>query len=92
MIKKKKVLQGKVYSDKMDKTRVVLVERTVKHPLYGKITKKSTKYMVHDETNQSKVGDKVQIAYLKPLSKSKSWEVLTVIEKASILDRGETRK
>ena len=85
MIKNRKVVQGKVCSDKMDKTRVVLVERTVKHPLYSKVIKKTTKYMVHDPHNDAKIGDIVQIAYLKPLSKNKSWELLKIIERASII-------
>jgi small subunit ribosomal protein S17 len=75
-------LTGKVVSDKMDKTVTVLVERKVKHPMYGKFVKKSTKYHAHDEGNECHVGDTVQIEEGSPKSKTKSWMVSQVIEKA----------
>ncbi len=81
--KKKKKLQGKVVSDKMDKTRVVEIRRKVKHPLYEKIVTKTTKFMAHDEKNETKIGDIVSIIYKRPMSKRKSWEILEVIEKIS---------
>jgi small subunit ribosomal protein S17 len=70
---------GKVISDKMNKTIVVMVERTVKHPKYGKIIKRSTKMHAHDENQISKIGNTVKIRECKPLSKMKSWEVIEVI-------------
>jgi len=73
---KGKVLEGVVVSDKMDKTVVVLVERFVKHPKYGKFYKKSRKYKAHDEANQYKVGDKVSIVETIPLSKDKTFKVI----------------
>ena len=77
-----RTLQGKVVSDKMDKTVTVLVERKVKHPLYGKIIRLSTKIHAHDENNQSGIGDVVVIAESRPLSKTKSWVVKELVEKA----------
>lgn len=73
----KRILEGKVVSDKNDMTVVVLVERAVKHPLYGKVIKKSKKYHAHDENNQFKIGDVVRIEESKPYSKLKRWTVLT---------------
>jgi small subunit ribosomal protein S17 len=78
----RKVRQGVVVSDKMDKTVVVLVERRTTHPLYRKIVTRSAKYPAHDETNEVKVGDRVRIAETRPLSKTKRWRVLEVIERA----------
>ncbi|MFC2539967.1 30S ribosomal protein S17 [Neisseria sicca] len=77
-----RTLQGKVVSDKMDKTVTVLVERKVKHPLYGKIIRLSTKIHAHDENNQCGIGDVVVIAESRPLSKTKSWVVKELVEKA----------
>ncbi len=74
---------GSVISDKMDKTATVLIERKVKHPLYGKFVKKSTKIHVHDEKNECGMGDTVQITECRPLSKTKSWTLVKVLEKAS---------
>ena len=82
--KKKKILKGKVVSDKMDKTRVVEVARKNKLPLYSKIINRRTKYMAHDANNESKMGDIVEITYLRPLSSKKSWEIIRIVEKASI--------
>ena len=74
----KRILVGTVVSDKTDKTVTVLVERKVKHPLYGKIIRRSKKYHAHDETNafKGKIGENVKIRECRPLSKTKSWEVL----------------
>ena len=72
----KRVLQGTVVSDKADKTVTVLVERRVKHPLYGKIIRRSKKYHAHDDANAIKAGDVVRIEECAPLSKTKTWRVL----------------
>ncbi len=72
----KRVLQGTVVSDKTDKTVTVLVERRVKHPLYGKIIRRSKKYHAHDEANAIKAGDVVRIEECAPVSKTKTWRVL----------------
>ncbi len=77
-----RTLVGKVVSDARDKTVSVLVERRVKHPLYGKIVKKFNKYQAHDENNQYKIGDKVLIVEIKPLSKTKTWAVQSLVDKA----------
>ena len=71
-----------VVSDKMDKSAVVLIERKVKHPIYGKFVKKSTKLHIHDENNECGVGDTVQISECRPISKTKSWKLVKVVEKA----------
>ncbi|TNF91593.1 MAG: 30S ribosomal protein S17 [Gammaproteobacteria bacterium] len=71
-----------VISDKMDKSAVVLIERRVKHPVYGKFMKKSTKLHIHDENNECGVGDTVQISECRPISKTKSWKLVKVVEKA----------
>ena len=73
---------GKVVSDKMDKTITVAIEDHVKHPLYGKIVKKTVKFKAHDEKNECGVGDRVQIMETRPLSKDKRWRVVTILEKA----------
>ena len=78
----KRTLTGQVVSDKMDKTITVKVERQVKHPLYGKFIKRSTKVHAHDETNECKMGDTVTVVECRPLSKSKSWQLVEVVEKA----------
>ena len=72
----KRILIGTVTSDKTDKTVTVLVERKVKHPLYGKIIRRSKKYHAHDEQNEFTLGDIVRIEETKPISKTKSWKVL----------------
>ena len=74
---------GRVVSDKMDKTVVVLIERRVKHPIYGKYISKSTKLKAHDETNECKIGDLVTIKENRPLSKTKSWTLLNIEERAT---------
>ena len=73
----RRVLEGKVVSNKCDKTVTVLVERRVKDPMYGKIIRRSAKYAAHDETNQWNVGDIVTIEECRPLSKSKNWRVIS---------------
>ena len=78
----KRTLTGLVISDKMDKTITVKVERQVKHPKYGKFIKRSTKVHAHDETNECKMGDTVTVVESRPLSKSKSWQLVEVVEKA----------
>jgi small subunit ribosomal protein S17 len=77
-----RTLNGKVVSDKMDKTITVLVERKVRHPLYGKIMVRSKKYHVHDETNEFHTGDVVVIEECRPLSKTKAWRVVKLMQKA----------
>ena len=74
---------GKVVSDKMDKTVTVLIERRVKHPIYGKYVTKSTKLKAHDENNECKSGDVVTIEESRPLSKSKSWTLVKIDERAT---------
>ncbi|MDR3399209.1 MAG: 30S ribosomal protein S17 [Pandoraea sp.] len=81
----KRTLVGKVVSDKMDKTVTVLVERQMKHPLYGKYIVRSKKYHAHDETNQIKEGDTVEIQESRPLSKTKAWTVSRLVEAARII-------
>ena len=73
---------GKVVSDKMDKTVVVAVETKVRHPLYGKIINRTTKFKAHDENNEAKVNDKVLIMETRPLSKDKRWRLVEIVEKA----------
>jgi small subunit ribosomal protein S17 len=73
---------GRVVSDKMDKTVTVLVERRVKHPLYGKVVTKSAKYHAHDENNECKEGDLVEIVATRKLSKTKAWRVSQVLKKS----------
>jgi small subunit ribosomal protein S17 len=77
-----RTLTGKVVSDKMNKTITVLVERKVKHPLYGKIMVRSKRYHVHDENNEFQAGDMVIIEECRPLSKTKAWRVIKLMEKA----------
>jgi small subunit ribosomal protein S17 len=79
----KRVLEGVVVSDKMDKTIVVRVERRVMDPMYGKYVRQSKKYAAHDEGNVYKTGDFVQIRECRPISKSKRWEVISAVAKAS---------
>ena len=76
---------GKVVSDKRDKTITVLVERRVKHELYGKIIGRSSKYHAHDENGEYKMGDVVEITESRPISKTKSWVVTRLVQKATIV-------
>ena len=78
-VKKIKTLTGTVVSDKMNKTAVVLLEKKVKHPKYGKYVKKSTKYKIRDQDNICKIGDVVTITEVRPISKNKSWKLVEVI-------------
>jgi len=71
-----------VVSNKMEKSIVILVERKVKHPKYGKFVKKSTKFMAHDEKNEANIGDTVRIMETRPLSKNKCWRLVEIVEKA----------
>ncbi len=80
-----RTLMGKVVSDKMDKTITVLIERRVKHPLYGKYLSKSSKLKAHDEENTCKIGDVVTIEESRPLSKTKSWALVKIEERAAQL-------
>jgi len=74
--------QGRVVSDKMDKTIVVLSETRVPHPVYGKIVRKSVKFKAHDERNDAKIGDTVRIMECRPMSKDKRWRLVEVVERA----------
>ena len=78
-----RTLTGKVVSDKMEKSIVVLIERRVQHPLYGKLIRRSTKLHAHDENNTAKVGDVVTIKESRPISKTKSWTLVEVVEAAA---------
>jgi len=78
----RKTRVGKVVSDKMDKTIVVAIETSVKHPLYKKIVKRTYKLKAHDENNECKTGDKVKVMETRPLSKDKRWRLVEIIEKA----------
>lgn len=78
-----RTVQGRVVSNKMDKTITVLVERKVRHPLYGKYVKRSTKLHAHDENNECQEGDLVSVTETRPISKSKTWRLVKVIEKVS---------
>jgi len=79
---KRRSKQGRVVSDKMDKTIVVLSETSVAHPVYGKIVRKSVKFKAHDEKNEAKAGDTVRIMESRPMSKDKRWRLVEVIQKA----------
>ncbi len=78
----RKTRVGKVVSDKMDKTIVVAIETSVKHPLYGKIVKRTYKLKAHDENNECHVGDRVKVMETRPLSKEKRWRLVEIVEKA----------
>jgi len=78
----RKNITGKVVKNKMEKSIVVTVERRVKHPIYGKFVKKTSKFMAHDEKNEAGVGDVVQLMETRPLSKNKRWRLVQIIEKA----------
>jgi len=81
--KKIRTVEGIVLSDKMDKTATILIERKVKHPLYGKFVKRSTKLHIHDENNECKIGDTVTVTECRPVSKSKTWKLFEIVEKAN---------
>ena len=81
--KTKRTVTGRVVSDKMDKTITVLVERRVKHPVYGKYIKRSTKLHAHDANNECQIGDLVTISECRPMSKTKTWVLETIVERAA---------
>ena len=81
----KRTLVGKVVSDKRNKTVTVLIERRVKHELYGKIVAKSSKYHAHDENNEYKLGDTIEITESRPLSKTKNWVATRLVQKAGLV-------
>lgn len=77
-----KSMVGKVISDKMDKTVVVSVERTVKHPVYGKYIRRTSKFFVHDPENSCKAGDRIRIAETRPISRHKRWQIVEVLDQS----------
>ena len=83
MSERRKVLVGRVTSDKMDKTVIVVVERTVRHALYGKVLRRVKKYKAHDEENACHIGDRVRIVESRPLSREKRWRVVEVLERVA---------
>ena len=88
----RKVMIGKVVSDKMDKTVVVAVETSVRHKVYNKIVKRTYKLKAHDEANECKIGDTVKVMETRPLSKDKRWRVVEIMEKAVIIREDKTPK
>ena len=78
-----RTVSGRVTSDKMDRTITVMVERRVKHPLYGKYIRRSTKLHAHDENNDCNIGDEVTISECRPISKTKTWRLVEVVKRAS---------
>lgn len=78
----RKVKIGVVTSDKMNKSRVIAVKRYLKHPFYGKFIRKTSKFMIHDENNESHIGDLIKVMETRPLSKRKRWRLVEVVEKA----------
>ena len=81
--KTQRTVVGRVVSNKMDKTVSVAIERMIKHPVYGKYIRKTSKVLAHDASNECKSGDRVAIAEVKPISKNKSWAVVNVVERAA---------
>ena len=81
-VRNRKVLQGVVHSDRMEKTITVDVERRFKHPKYGKYIKRTERYSAHDETGEAHIGDRVEIAETRPLSKTKRWRLLRIVDRA----------
>jgi small subunit ribosomal protein S17 len=82
---RRKVLRGQVVSDKMDKTIVVAINTKKAHPLYGRMVKHTTKFKAHDENNEAKIGDIVEVMETRPLSKDKHFRLIRIVEKAVIL-------
>ena len=80
--KGRRTVTGRVVSDKMDKTVSVSIDRLIRHPRYGKYIRRTTKVLAHDENNECKAGDRVTISECRPLSKSKAWRVIDVVERA----------
>jgi small subunit ribosomal protein S17 len=81
--KNQRTIMGRVVSNKMDKTVSVAVERLIKHPVYGKYIRRTTKVLAHDANNECNAGDRVTIAECKPISKNKAWAVVSVVERAA---------
>jgi small subunit ribosomal protein S17 len=81
--KAQRTIVGRVVSDKMDKTVSVAIERLIKHPVYGKYIRRTTKILAHDATNECKSGDRVAISECRPISKNKSWSVVNVVERSA---------
>ena len=81
--KVQRTIVGRVVSDKMDKTVSVAIERMIKHPVYGKYIRRTTKVMAHDAANECKPGDRVAISECRPISKNKSWSVVNIVERAA---------
>ncbi len=81
--KTRRTFVGRVVSDKMDKTVSVAIERLIKHPVYGKYIRRTTKVLAHDAANECKPGDRVAISECRPISKNKSWTVVNVVERAA---------
>jgi len=81
--KTQRTIVGRVVSDKMDKTVSVAIERMIKHPMYGKYIRRTSKVLAHDAENECKAGDRVAISECKPVSKTKSWAVVNVVERAA---------
>jgi len=81
--KTQRTLVGRVVSDKMDKTVSVAIERLIKHPVYGKYIRRTSKVLAHDATNECKSGDRVAIAECRPISKNKAWSVVNVVERSA---------
>ncbi len=81
--KTRRTIVGRVVSDKMDKTVSVAIERLIKHSVYGKYIRRTTKVLAHDANNECKLGDRVAISECKPISKNKSWAVVNIVERAS---------
>ena len=79
----RRTVTGQVVSDKMDKTVSVSIERLIKHPVYGKYIRRTTKVLAHDESNECKAGDKVTISECRPISKHKAWQVVNIVERAA---------
>ena len=81
--KAQRTIVGRVVSDKMDKTVSVAIERLIKHPVYGKYIRRTSKVLAHDAANECKAGDRVAISECRPLSKNKSWTVVNIVERAA---------
>ncbi|NGX16188.1 30S ribosomal protein S17 [Wenzhouxiangella sp. XN24] len=81
---KVRIVTGKVVSDRMDKTAAISVERLVKHPLYGKYIRRTTKVLAHDENNECRIGDTVNIAETRPQSRRKAWRVVEIVDRATV--------
>ena len=88
--KKVRRIVGRVISDKMDKSVTVAVERLIRHPIYGKYIRRTTKIMAHDEDNSARAGDTVAISECRPISKRKSWRVVEIVTRAKRLDEPQT--